>query len=316
MTLAELPLNMLRGFAVFFGLIWGSFLNVVIYRVPRDLSVVHPGSSCPSCKKPIAFYDNIPIVSFLVLRGRTRCCKTKMSPRYPLVEALGGIASVALFELVIRNLPSGIAIQYVAGIYLSYFALMMALIAAAFIDFEHMILPDSINFGALVVGLATAKLRGLGYADSAFGGAVGFMAVWFPFIFLYRAVRGREGMGLGDAKLVLVAGIWFGWAGAAWTLLAGSMQGTLFAVAIYLAKGKIEEPEAVKKELDELRAAAKKGDREAKKILEEDPLGEEPEEGFGKQRVAFGPFLILAMLQFLLFGEEILNVVRGYLIVD
>lgn len=316
MRLSELPLSTVRGFVVFFGLIWGSFLNVVIYRLPRDMSVAHPGSHCPACGKPIAAYDNIPIVSYLLLRGRARCCNAKMSPRYPLVEALGGGVSFALFELVIRKLPATLTLAQVSGIYLAYFALLMGLIAAAFIDFEHMILPDSINFGALVLGLATARLRGLGFEEAAFGACVGFAIVWLPFIVGYRAIRGREGMGLGDAKLALVAGAWFGWIGAVWTLLAGSMQGTLFAIVIYLVKGKIEEPEAVKKELDELRAAAKKGDREAKKILEEDPLGEEAEEGFGKSRVAFGPFMILALIQFLLFGEQIFEVARAYLLVD
>jgi leader peptidase (prepilin peptidase)/N-methyltransferase len=312
MTLADLPLGFLRGVVVVFGLLWGSFLNVVIWRVPREMSVVTPGSHCPACGKPIAFYDNIPIVSFLLLGGRARCCKAKMSPRYPLVEALGGAASIALFEIVIRKLPPTVPLGTAALLYVTYLALMLGMIAAAFIDFEHMILPDSINFGALVLGLATAKLRGLGFVDAAFGAGVGFAAVWVPFIALYRLMRGREGMGLGDAKLVLVAGGWFGWIGALWTLLAGSLQGTVFAIVMYFVKGKIEEPEAVKKELAELRAAAKRGDREARKILEEDPLGEEAEEGFTKQRLAFGPFLILAMLQYLLFSEEIHDVARGF----
>ncbi len=313
MTLADLPLGTLRGLVVFFGLLWGSFLNVVIYRVPRDLSVVHPGSRCPACGKPIAFYDNIPIVSFLLLRGRARCCKAKMSPRYPLVEALGGLASFALFEIVIRALPAGTSLGTSALLYLVYLALVLGMIAAAFIDFEHMILPDSINFGAFVLGLATAKLRGLGFVESAFGAGVGFAVVWVPFIWLYRVLRGREGMGVGDAKLVLVAGAWFGWVGGLWTLLAGSLQGTIFAIVIYFVRGKIEEPEAVKKEIAELRAAAKRGDREARKILEEDPLGEEAEEGFTKARVAFGPFLILAMLQYLFFSEEIHDVARAWM---
>ncbi|CAN5565855.1 hypothetical protein BH09MYX1_BH09MYX1_55780 [soil metagenome] len=85
MTLAELPLNTIRGLVVVFGLLWGSFLNVVIYRVPREMSVVMPGSHCPGCGKPIAFYDNIPIISYLVLRGRARCCGATLSPRYLLV---------------------------------------------------------------------------------------------------------------------------------------------------------------------------------------------------------------------------------------
>ena len=316
MTLAALPLSTLRGFVVFFGLIWGSFLNVVIYRVPREMSVVHPGSTCPACGKPIRPWDNVPVVSWLLLRGRARCCGAKVSARYPLVEALGGALSFALFELVIRPLPPDLSLLRVSGIYLLYFALAMSMLAAAFIDFEHMILPDSINFAALVIGLATARFRGLGLESSAFGAAVGFTIVWLPFVFLYRAIRGREGMGLGDAKLIMVCGAWFGWSGAVWALLAGSVQGTVFAIFTWLVKGKLEEPEAVKKELEELRAAAKKGDREAKRILEEDPLGEEAEEGFSQSRIAFGPFLIMAMLEYLLLGPEILQVIRGYLLIE
>src|ERR1700733_15882720 len=88
--LADVPFWFLRAFAIPFGLIWGSFLNVVIYRVPREMSVVRPGSHCPACGKPIAGYLNVPVLSYVLLRGRARCCGAKMSPRYPLVELIGG----------------------------------------------------------------------------------------------------------------------------------------------------------------------------------------------------------------------------------
>src|SRR6478672_13477346 len=88
-----------------FGLLWGSFLNVVIYRVPRELSVVRPASRCPGCGTPIAGYDNIPVLSYIILRGRARCCGVRMSPRYPLVELIGGALSLAILELVVLQMP-------------------------------------------------------------------------------------------------------------------------------------------------------------------------------------------------------------------
>ena len=106
MILADAPLWFLRTFAIAFGLIWGSFLNVVIYRVPRDMSVVRPGSHCPACGKPIAGYYNVPVLSYVLLRGRAACCGAKMSPRYPLVELLGGALSLAIIEVIVRPMPA------------------------------------------------------------------------------------------------------------------------------------------------------------------------------------------------------------------
>jgi len=313
MVLGELPVWFLRGFAIFFGLIWGSFLNVVIYRVPREMSVVRPGSHCPACGKPVAAYDNVPVLSFLILRGKARCCGAKMSYRYPLVELLGGVASVAILELCVRALPGDTTVIRALCIYLADFAVTLALIAAAFIDLEHMFLPDSINLGGAILGVATASFRGLSITDSLFGAVVGFGLVWLPFVFLYKMVRGRQGMGMGDAKLLLLAGAWFGWPGALWTLLAGATQGTVGAIVIWLLKGKIEEPESVKADLAELRKAAEEGDEEAKELLADDPLADPVGEGLGGARIAFGPFLILAFLELLLFRTELGNLARAYL---
>src|SRR3954470_18258960 len=105
MTIGDVPLWFLRVFSLAFGLIWGSFLNVVIYRVPREMSVVRPASHCPGCGKPIAPWDNVPVLSYVLLLGRARCCKVRMSPRYPLVELMGGMLSLAVFEVVVLGLP-------------------------------------------------------------------------------------------------------------------------------------------------------------------------------------------------------------------
>ncbi len=336
---AIVPLWLLRASVFAFGLLWGSFLNVVIYRVPRDMSVVRPASHCPGCGKPVAPYDNIPVVSYLVLRGRARCCGARMSPRYPLVELIGGLLSIAIFELLVLKLPGSTPIGRAAAIYGADFTLCLGLVAAAFIDAEHMFLPDSITIGGTILGLFTASLRDLGTVEALIGASVGFFGVFIPFIFLYKGLLGRTGMGLGDAKLLALAGAWFGWPGALFTLFAGALQGSLYAVITRLFGIEPKLPDAVLEDIAELEKAAAEGDEEAKKALAEDPLTEdendafiltffrrlfgikedavsttatEPESGTEEDaddepapraRIPFGPFLILAILELLFAGD-------------
>ncbi|AKT36225.1 prepilin peptidase [Chondromyces crocatus] len=312
MTLADFPPWFLRAFAVCFGLLWGSFLNVVIYRVPREMSVVHPGSTCPACGKPIRPWDNVPLFSWLLLRGRARCCGAKVSARYPLVEAAGGLLSLAIVEVIILRLPDSTPIARALAIYTADLALALGLLAATFIDLEHMYIPDAITLGGAVLGLATASLRDLGFLDAVIGAVVGFVIVWLPFVVIYPRLRGgRVGMGLGDAKLLVLAGAWFGWGGALFVLGAGAVQGTLAAIALLLFRGRIDEPEAVREERERVRAEieALSGEEraEAEREFAEDPLAEAPGEGFGQARMAFGPFLALATLEFLLVGQEVLG---------
>ena len=277
---ATIPLWLLRSSVFAFGLLWGSFLNVVIYRVPRDMSVVRPASHCPGCGKPIAPYDNIPVLSYVILRGRARCCGVRMSPRYPLVELLGGLLSLAIFELLILKLPGATPVGRAAAIYGADFALCLGLVAAAFIDAEHMFLPDSITIGGTVVGVFTASLRDLGTIDSLIGAGAGFFGVFIPFIFLYKGLLGRTGMGLGDAKLLALAGAWFGWPGAVFTLLAGAVQGSLYAGITRLFGIEPKLPDAVLEDIADLEKAAAAGDEEAKKALAEDPLTEDESDAF------------------------------------
>lgn len=312
MTLSDFPPWFLRAFALCFGLLWGSFLNVVIYRVPREMSVVHPGSRCPACGTPIRPWDNVPVLGYLLLRGRARCCGAKVSPRYPLVEAAGGVLSLAILEAVVLRLPEVTSIGRALAIYTADLALALGLLAATFIDLEHMYIPDPITIGGAVLGVATASLREMAFVDALLGAAVGFAVVWLPFVVIYPKIRGgRAGMGLGDAKLLGLAGAWFGWGGALFVLGAGAVQGTLVAIGLLLARGKIEEPEAVRQEREQMRtelAAMSEEERaEAEKELAEDPLHEEPGEGFGQARLAFGPFLALATLECLLIGRDVMG---------
>jgi leader peptidase (prepilin peptidase)/N-methyltransferase len=313
LVLGDIPLAFLRVVATVFGLLWGSFLNVVIYRAPRGLSVVRPPSTCPACDALIKPYDNVPVLSWLLLRGKARCCGAKISPRYPLVELMGGLLSLAIVEVYVRAMPPDTSLLRAGAIFLAYFAFALSLVAAAFIDAEHMYLPDPITLGGTVLGVATATLRGMSLRASVTGAVVGFVMLWLPFIVIYPRLRGRQGMGLGDAKLVMLAGAWFGWPGAFFALMAGAVQGTVGSLAIYLTVGKLEEPEAVRADREELQKAAAEGDAEAAQILADDPLGEAPGEGLGQARLPFGPYLILSMLELLLFGERIERAYRGFI---
>lgn len=284
-TLAEVygwfPIWIVRGFVVFFGLIWGSFLNVVIYRVPREMSVVRPASHCPGCGKPIAGYDNVPVFSYLLLRGRARCCGARMSPRYPMVELIGGALSLAIFEAVIMKMPqeSTPALRALA-VYGADFALCMGLVAAAFIDIEHMFLPDRITLGGIVLGIATATLRGLPIESSVIGAVVGFVGCWLPFTFLYKGLLGRTGMGIGDAKLLALAGAWFGWQGVVFVLFAGAIHGTIYAAVLWILGIENKLPASVLEDIEELKKAAAEGDQEALAALAEDPLTENEDDPF------------------------------------
>jgi leader peptidase (prepilin peptidase)/N-methyltransferase len=311
-TLADLPPWFMIAFGVAFGLIWGSFLNVVIYRVPRGLSVVRPGSACPACSKPIRAWDNVPVLGYLLLRGKARCCGVKLSPRYPLVEAIGGVLALAVLEVLVLSLPESTSLGRALAIFCASLALVLGLTAAAFIDMEHMILPDSITLGGAVLGVATASFRQMSFVDALIGAAAGFLIVWLPFIVIYPRIRGgKVGMGLGDAKLLMTAGAWFGWSGALVVLGAGAVQGTIAAIAQLAFRGKIEEPDEVKKEREAIREELAKmtpDERaEAEKELENDPLMDEAEDGVGQARIAFGPFLVLATIEYLFFGKQALD---------
>jgi leader peptidase (prepilin peptidase) / N-methyltransferase len=310
-VLDDLPPWLLRAFAFAFGLVWGSFLNVVIYRVPRDMSVVRPASHCPACGKPIRAWDNIPLFGYLLLGGKARCCKAKLSPRYPLVEAIGGVLSIAILEAVVFRMDPMTPVALALAVYVADLALALALVAAAFIDLEHMFLPNAITIGGTLLGVATCSFRSLSFPQSLLGAAIGFVVVWLPFGVIYPKIRGKVGMGMGDAKLLMLSGAWFGWSGALFVLAAGAVQGTLATIVTLLLRGKLEEPEAVRREREqtraELAAMSEEERREAEKELAEDPLAEEAGDGLGQARIAFGPFLILAIIECLLIGRDVLG---------
>jgi leader peptidase (prepilin peptidase)/N-methyltransferase len=218
---------MLRIGALAFGLVWGSFLNVVIHRVPRRLSIIRPASACPECTTPIAWYDNLPILSWLVLRGRCRHCRSTISLRYPLVEAVGGALSA--FGVVIYGL-SPVAVEVVIFAWVS--------LALALIDLEHQILPDVMTYPAIVFGLVFSWFGGFtSFVDSVAGALVG-AALPTMVILLYRWLRGIEGMGWGDVKYLAAIGAVVGLQGCLMVLVMAAVLGAMVGgVLIALGRG-------------------------------------------------------------------------------
>lgn len=318
MLMSELPPAFVLPLGVGLGLLFGSFLNVVIHRLPRDESVVFPSSRCPACGTAIRAYDNVPVLSWLLLRGKARCCKAPIHPRYPLIELLGGLLAWGILQTRIFPFEAELSVVHGLALFGAYLAVGLGLLAAAAIDWEHMYLPDSITLGGLALGLATVPLRvEVDWADALGGAVLGFLVVWLPFIWLYEKLRGFPGMGLGDAKLLALAGAWFGPFGVLFVLFGGALQGTLMALVVLLTQGKIEEPEAVREERRAMLEAIALAEGEERAALEAelaaDPIGTEPEPGFRGARLAFGPFLVLACVELLLFYEPIRAAVEAFL---
>ncbi len=195
------------------GAVVGSFLNVVIHRLPRGQSLVRPPSHCPSCGRRIRPWDNVPVVGFLVLRGRCRDCGAPISPRYPLVEALTAGLAVGLWA---RYGPSA---QF--GV---YFVFLAGLVAVTFIDLDHKIIPDSLSLGGIAAGLAASWVTGLGWAQSLLGAITG-AGLLLAVALAYRGITGREGMGLGDVKLLGAIGAFLGWKAVLFTVFLSSVAG-------------------------------------------------------------------------------------------
>jgi leader peptidase (prepilin peptidase)/N-methyltransferase len=214
-------------FAFVFGAVVGSFLNVCIFRLPEDLSIVFPSSHCFSCKKPVAFYDNIPIVSFILLQARCRNCKTPLSYQYPLVELLTGLAALACI------VKWGITLNA-----LSIFLFVAALIVITFIDFAHKIIPDVISLPGILYGLLIALvLPKITFLDSLLGALLGGGSLLLV-AGVYYLLTKQEGMGLGDVKLLAMMGAFLGWQSILFIIMIGSFTGAVIGIAVMLIKQK------------------------------------------------------------------------------
>jgi leader peptidase (prepilin peptidase)/N-methyltransferase len=229
------------------GLLIGSFLNVCIHRWPRDLSVVRPRSACPECEQPIAWYDNIPLVSYLLLRGKCRQCGIAISWRYPVVELLTAIS----FAYLVHH--GGVSVQAI-----KYCVLAAILIGLIFSDLETLLLPDELTLGGGVIGLAFAlfvpvadstfqlvaslsgfEARGRGemFGEALLGAVVPAGLIWLGG-WLFEKVRHKEGLGFGDVKMLAMVGAFLGIRGALLTVILGSIAGSIIGLAYIKITGK------------------------------------------------------------------------------
>jgi leader peptidase (prepilin peptidase)/N-methyltransferase len=214
------------GLVFMFGMCIGSFLNVCIYRLPSSISIINPSRSfCPQCNSTIQFYDNIPVFSYLWLKGRCRNCKASISLRYPLVELMTGILAIAVLFMF------GLTLEGVV-----YFVFISSLLVITFIDIDHKIIPDIITIPGIPIGLAASfVLPAMTFKSSLMGLLVGggslLLVAW-----IYSLVTRKEGMGGGDIKLLGMIGTFIGWKGVIFTIFAASLAGTLVGIIVMLQK--------------------------------------------------------------------------------
>ena len=251
-------------FIFLIGLCFGSFANVCIYRLPKSKQTLAGRSYCPKCKKKIKWFDNIPVLSYFLLNGKCRSCKKKISSQYLIVELIMGFG----FLLIFLNYHN-----HLASILLSILLLMYVIIF--FIDLKHFIIPDSLNFGIIILAFAKNFLPNLNLiftqnmTHSVIGGIAGYLSIWI-IIYLYKTFKKIEGMGLGDAKLMAGIGLLFGWQSIPFVLFVAAVLGLLLVM-----------PSLVEK----------------KKNL--------------KSKIPFGPYIITASLIYFLFGNVLYKTILG-----
>jgi leader peptidase (prepilin peptidase) / N-methyltransferase len=232
---------MFAAIAFVFGAIYGSFLNVVVHRLPREESLVRPGSRCPRCRKPIAWHDNVPVLSWLLLRGRCRACRKPISPRYPAVEAAMGALAAALQRRWPQD-PAWAGAAALAG---------GALLAVALIDWETFLIPDELSGGLAVAGLLFAPLNpylGAGAwwvrpLHALIGGLVGF-AMTFAIAQIGEWIFKKEALGGGDVKLLAGVGLWTGAVGAFDCMMIGSVLGAVYGLSL-IASGRAKRSDPI-----------------------------------------------------------------------
>lgn len=216
------------------GSVVGSFMNVCIYRLPRSQSIVFPPSSCPRCGSRILWYDNIPIFGFLLLGGKCRFCKGKISPRYPVVEFITGLLALLLF----------LKFQFTATFF-AMFLFCAALIVVTFIDFEHRIIPDEISLPGIVLGFVLSFFISnlyrpdeiLGWKESLMGIVAGGGSLLLV-AYGYQLVTRKEGMGGGDIKLLAMMGAFLGWRAVPFIIFLSSLVGSGVGISLMVSRNK------------------------------------------------------------------------------
>jgi len=221
------PFTIYSIFSFLLGLVLGSFSNVCIYRIPLGKSIISPPSSCPHCGSRIRFYDNIPLISYIILRGRCRVCKGPISPQYPFVELSMAVISLALFTRY------GISYQYIL-----YLMFIGSLVVITFIDLHHQIIPDIISLPGIIIGFLTSLfLPYPTWLESAIGIVAGGGGL-FAVAVIFEKLTGKEGMGGGDVKLLAMIGAWLGWKALPFVVLVSSVMGIIIGGGALLASGK------------------------------------------------------------------------------
>ncbi len=215
-------------FSFLFGTVVGSFLNVVILRLPDDeQSIVFPGSHCPKCGSELHWYENIPIFSYLALRGRCRSCRTKISAQYPVVELCMGLLSLALYN------KSGLTLPF-----MFYFVFLAALLVIIFIDIQHQIIPDVISLPGIIIGFAASFfVPQVSWQQSGLGILIGG-GILYAIAFGYYLFTKRDGMGGGDIKLLAMIGAFLGWQSLLYVIFASSLTGSIVGIAAMVKQGK------------------------------------------------------------------------------
>jgi len=218
---------MLTLISIIFGAMVGSFLNVCIHRLPKEESIVRPGSHCPKCNTPIQFYDNIPLLSYLLLRGKCRYCQVSISIQYPMVEAITALSSFFLF------ITFGVSLSF-----FYYFSFVAALIAITVIDLYHQIIPDVISLPGIGIGLlGSLIIPRITFFESLIGIISGGGSL-FLVATIYKWLFKRDGMGGGDVKLLAMIGAFLGWKAVILTILLSSFIGSIIGITVMLIKGK------------------------------------------------------------------------------
>tara|TARA_B100000214_G_scaffold70079_1_gene46796 strand:- start:256 stop:1014 length:759 start_codon:yes stop_codon:yes gene_type:complete len=218
-------------FVIILGALWGSFANVCIIRMPQGKGVVVGRSFCVKCNKKIQWFDNIPIISYLLLKSKCRNCKTKISFQYFLVE------TISLINFLVLYLIFGISLTTLFLIILSVVFLIIF-----FIDLKHYIIPNSLTYSMMILGFIKSFVPNLdpifpNYLNSLIGGLLGYGIIW-SIIYFYRQFKKKEGMGLGDAKLFAVVGFWFGWISIPFVIFLSSIIALLSVLPDLLRSSK------------------------------------------------------------------------------
>lgn len=268
-----------------FGALWGSFLNVCIARIPLGMSVVWPGSHCFSCQKSIRAWDNVPILSYFILRGRCRHCGASFGGRHAFVEFLTGVLSVLVFwQFALDSAPLPVGMRVAR--YLTYFAFVAVLIVLSFIDLDTKRLPDIITLPSMVVfflaGLVASEVPWLERAIGAVGGYLLVRIIADGYYYL----TGREGLGLGDGKLLSVMGALLGWKALLPIVFSASFLGVFVSIPLLLAKRRMNTHP------------------------------EEAATSLRRTEVPFGPFLAFSALGYLFLHKQVWALLEWFLLVD